>query len=266
MKLRVLLMAGIGALIAATSHAQSPTICPDNFKAYAQTSTPLSCTCSAEATQRGIVAGMDVYTGNSSVCKAALHAGVVGATGGPVTVIPEAGREAYPGVTRNGVRSGNHRSYKSSFRFAAVSGTLPPTRPASTVSAAVDAAGRPIQAPIAETLRTQRKVQVYINFITDKADLQPSAEPVLRELFATLKSDQTLRVDLIGHTDSVGSSEHNKDLSERRAATVYFWLVRNGIERDRLRSNGRGFTEPIADNATAEGRALNRRVEVKAID
>jgi hypothetical protein len=62
---------------------------------------------------------MDVYTANSSVCRAALHAGTVGKAGGVVTVIPEAGRKAYPGVTRNGVTSYNDEASEGSFRFAA---------------------------------------------------------------------------------------------------------------------------------------------------
>ena len=69
---------------------------------------------------------------------------------------------------------------------------------------------------------------------------------------------------LIGHTDSQGSAPHNLDLSQRRAAAVYLWLIQRGVDSGRLRSDGRGLMEPIADNATEQGRALNRRVEVKA--
>jgi hypothetical protein len=95
------------------------TDCPDDFRAFVGTGERLACTCSAEATQHGYVRGMDVYTANSSVCRAALHAGTVGKAGGVVTVIPEAGRKAYPGVTRNGVTSYNDEASEGSFRFAA---------------------------------------------------------------------------------------------------------------------------------------------------
>ena len=75
--------------------------------------------CTADATKRGSVWGMDTYTGDSSVCRAALHAGVVGQSGGAVTAIAEPGRDAYPGVTRNGISSSNYGHYNSSFRFDA---------------------------------------------------------------------------------------------------------------------------------------------------
>jgi outer membrane protein OmpA-like peptidoglycan-associated protein len=70
----------------------------------------------------------------------------------------------------------------------------------------------------------------------------------------------------VGHTDSQGSAPYNLDLSQRRAAAVYLWLIQHGIDSGRLRSDGRGLMEPIADNETETGRALNRRVEVKALN
>jgi uncharacterized caspase-like protein len=94
--------------------------CPDNFGAFADSTERLACTCSAEAAQRGYVRGMDVYTSNSSLCRAALHAGAISKAGGGVTVIPGAGRKSYPGVTRNGVTSYNHEASEASFRFAAL--------------------------------------------------------------------------------------------------------------------------------------------------
>jgi uncharacterized caspase-like protein len=96
------------------------TDCPDNFGAFADSTERLACTCSAEATQRGYVRGMDMYTSNSAICRAALHAGAISKAGGAVTVIPDAGRKSYPGVTRNGVTSYNHEASETSFRFAAL--------------------------------------------------------------------------------------------------------------------------------------------------
>jgi outer membrane protein OmpA-like peptidoglycan-associated protein len=126
-------------------------------------------------------------------------------------------------------------------------------------------AGKPIQAPVAKTLRETGRVQLYANFATDQEKPLPSSEPVLQELLATLQGDGALRVELIGHTDNQGAAQYNLDLSQRRAAAVYLWLIQHGVDSGRLRSDGRGLMEPIADNATEWGRALNRRVEVKAI-
>jgi OOP family OmpA-OmpF porin len=96
--------------------------------------------------------------------------------------------------------------------------------------------------------------------------LQPSADPVLCELLAALNSRPELRAGLIGHTDAVGAPAHNQDLSARRAATVLTWLVQHGIAAGRLQSSGVGAAQPIADNNAEPGRALNRRVEVKALN
>jgi LCCL domain len=99
--------------------APASSDCPDDFGAFAGSTDQLACTCSAEATQRGVVWGMDVYSVRSSVCQAALHAGVIDKNGGSVTVISEAGRKAYAGVTRRGVISLNAGGADHSFRFGA---------------------------------------------------------------------------------------------------------------------------------------------------
>lgn len=151
------------------------------------------------------------------------------------------------------------------FRVAAVPGATP-VATAAAPSPAVDQSGKPVQAPIAATLRATGRVQLYINFATDQDKPLPSSEPVLQELLATLKGDPALRLQLVGHTDSQGSAPHNLDLSQRRAAAVFLWLVQRGIDSGRLRSDGRGLMEPIADNATEPGRALNRRVEAKVVN
>uniref|UniRef100_UPI002FE40654 OmpA family protein n=1 Tax=Tepidimonas sp. TaxID=2002775 RepID=UPI002FE40654 len=70
----------------------------------------------------------------------------------------------------------------------------------------------------------------------------------------------------VGHTDSVGSDAYNDRLSLRRAEAVKAYLVSKGIPADKVRTEGRGKREPVADNATAEGRAKNRRVDVTIIE
>jgi outer membrane protein OmpA-like peptidoglycan-associated protein len=69
-----------------------------------------------------------------------------------------------------------------------------------------------------------------------------------------------------GHTDSKGSDEYNKGLSNRRAASVVNWLLKKGIDRKRLKSVGYGESQPLFDNETEEGRANNRRVEFHIIE
>ena len=72
-----------------------------------------------------------------------------------------------------------------------------------------------------------------------------------------------LMVEVAGHTDSVGAESYNQSLSERRAKAVKSYLVERGIDADRLTVRGYGESEPVADNATKEGRAENRRVELR---
>lgn len=73
--------------------------------------------------------------------------------------------------------------------------------------------------------------------------------------------DQTA-IHVIGHTDSTGSHNYNQQLSEKRAVSVAGYLSRNGVQRTRLRSAGRGENLPIADNSSSQGRSQNRRVEI----
>jgi OmpA-OmpF porin, OOP family len=69
-----------------------------------------------------------------------------------------------------------------------------------------------------------------------------------------------------GHTDSIGRDDYNQKLSEVRAATVGAWFVDHGMARGQLVSHGYGSSRPVADNATPEGRARNRRVEIARTD
>jgi hypothetical protein len=122
--------------------------------------------------------------------------------------------------------------------------------------------------------RTPRGVEVDKRgcwIITDvlfdfgKSVVKRAAYPTLDEVAAILKANPYVRIELQGHTDNVGSPGYNKRLSERRAMSVLRALVKRGIEKGRLIAVGFGLTRPIASNATEEGRAYNRRVELHAI-
>lgn len=108
------------------------------------------------------------------------------------------------------------------------------------------------------------KVDIYgIQFDFDKADIKPESQSQLQEIANLLVDVPNLSLNVIGHTDNQGSADYNRDLSERRARSVVSALVDEfGIAPDRLAAIGRGYDEPVADNATAEGQALNRRVEL----
>jgi outer membrane protein OmpA-like peptidoglycan-associated protein len=244
---------------AASSAGLTLDICPIDYGSFPEDAPPLTCGCSAATVKTGTVWGANPYYYQSGLCRAALHAGVISAEGGKIEVKPEKAA-FYPAVSRNGVET-RSSSEGTGFRVTAVPGSAPV---AAAARPSVDPTGKPIQAPIASTLRETGRVQLYINFATDQARPLPSSEPVLQELLATLQGDKALRVILIGHTDNQGSAPYNLDLSQRRAAAVYLWLIQHGVDSGRLRADGRGLMEPIADNTSESGRALNRRVEVKA--
>lgn len=101
-----------------------------------------------------------------------------------------------------------------------------------------------------------------VSFDTGKADLKPALLPVLDSVARALVQHPELRAKAIGYTDSTGSDAVNQPLSQRRAGAVTQYLAGHGVVPGRLMTEGRGSANPIGDNGTPEGRALNRRVEL----
>ena len=112
-------------------------------------------------------------------------------------------------------------------------------------------------------LKNGRWVTQGILFATGKAELQGESRPVLKEIASTMKKYGDLKILIEGHTDNVGSAASNLSLSDARAAAVKAALVSEfGIDGSRITTKGFGDTKPVAPNATAVGRAQNRRVEI----
>jgi len=104
-----------------------------------------------------------------------------------------------------------------------------------------------------------------VTFDVDKADVKASFYPVLDSVALVLDEYDKTIIDVVGHTDSTGSHQYNQALSERRADSVAKYLISQKVARVRIETFGMGETRPIADNATAQGRQLNRRVELTLI-
>ena len=104
-----------------------------------------------------------------------------------------------------------------------------------------------------------------VTFASGSSDLNSRFFKVLDSVALVLKKYEKTLVDVAGHTDSVGGAEMNQALSERRASTVAQYLMGKGVIEKRLLVVGFGETQPIASNDTSEGRALNRRVEIKLV-
>jgi OOP family OmpA-OmpF porin len=117
----------------------------------------------------------------------------------------------------------------------------------------------PPPAPVTETV-----VLKGVNFCFDCDTLSNEAKAILDgDAMALVNSHPNATFEVAGHTDSKGSDSYNDDLSNRRAGNVASYLVSKGVAAERMKSNGYGESQPVADNATESGRAANRRVELR---
>jgi outer membrane protein OmpA-like peptidoglycan-associated protein len=118
-------------------------------------------------------------------------------------------------------------------------------------------------APITEIQKfvlTEQGRKVLFDF--NKATLKPEAKSQLAAVLQALREQPGVQTLVVGHTDSVGSDAYNMKLSQRRAESVGTYLSQNGVPRQNIRTEWQGKRQPVASNATAEGRAQNRRVEI----
>lgn len=104
-----------------------------------------------------------------------------------------------------------------------------------------------------------------ISFATNSAQLAPDFYGSLNKVAASLKEYPESTVQIVGHTDSTGAAAYNQQLSVNRANAVVVYLAAQGVAQERMQAIGMGPSQPIADNKTADGRAQNRRVEIKII-
>jgi outer membrane protein OmpA-like peptidoglycan-associated protein len=104
-----------------------------------------------------------------------------------------------------------------------------------------------------------------VTFATGSANLDPAFRATLDKVASTLTQYEKTYVDVLGHTDSVGTDAFNQTLSEQRAGTVADYLSLKGVQRARLATKGYGESQPRASNTTEEGRAANRRVEIRLV-
>jgi outer membrane protein OmpA-like peptidoglycan-associated protein len=102
-----------------------------------------------------------------------------------------------------------------------------------------------------------------LEFETDRADLKPSSREQLRNIAEILRAYPNVNVKIGGYTDNVGDDDYNLKLSADRASNTLNEIVNLGVDRSRLESEGYGETHPIADNATADGRQRNRRIDIR---
>lgn len=121
-----------------------------------------------------------------------------------------------------------------------------------------------IEPSVKQIILTARPVVITgANFDFDSATLKSSADAKLKPVVEFAKKYPDADMEVVGHTDEIASEAYNLGLSKRRAAAVKGWLVKNGVDAKRISAKGMGKTQPVASNKTEEGRAQNRRVEVR---
>ena len=152
---------------------------------------------------------------------------------------------------------------------AAVASPPPQAAPA-LAPAAPPPVAAPVAAPVVAAAPLPRRTVALTlgadaSFDTGKADLKPEGRAKLDDVATKLKQPgvQIDSMTIIGHTDSVGNPKSNQALSERRADAVKTYLVSQGVDGSKIKTVGRGQTQPVSDNKTAQGRAKNRRVELE---
>lgn len=116
-----------------------------------------------------------------------------------------------------------------------------------------------------EKINSGLPITLYINFETGKSAIKSDSENIVEELYQMMNENPDLKILVEGHTDNVGNKASNQSLSEKRATGLKTALVTKGISSSKIETVGFGQDQPLADNSTDEGRAKNRRIEIKKI-
>jgi outer membrane protein OmpA-like peptidoglycan-associated protein len=220
---------------------------------------------------------------NSHVSKSILIAGFVSATlfaAGCTTTDPDTGDRKMSRTTRDagigavagavlGAATSSHKDRgRGALTGAAVGGAI-----GGVIGHRADKQEAQLREKLANSgVEVQRQgdtinlvVPGAISFATNSAQLAPDFYESLNKVAVSLKEYPDSNIQIIGHTDSTGAAAYNQQLSVNRAAAVVIYLGAQGVSQARMQAVGMAASQPIADNKTAEGRAKNRRVEIKII-
>jgi len=138
-----------------------------------------------------------------------------------------------------------------------------PAKPAAPSTAPTPAAPAPAARPAPASVRQAVVIQADALFDFDKSVLRPDGRKSIDDAMAKMSGVDLEMVIATGHTDSVGTDAYNQRLSERRAAAVKDYLVSKGVASSKITTIGKGESQPVATNKTAEGRQKNRRVDIE---
>ena len=140
---------------------------------------------------------------------------------------------------------------------------VPPAEPAPAPAVVETPPPPPPPAPVPTSEKVSFAAEALFDF--DKSIVKPAGMGALDDLLMKLQGMNTEVMVTVGHTDSIGSDAYNQKLSQRRAEAVKAYIVSKGVDASRVYTEGKGESQPVADNSTAEGRAKNRRVTVEVV-
>jgi OOP family OmpA-OmpF porin len=199
-------------------------------------------------------------------CALALAAGSAFANVGP-NLQDSQGRAVKDGQGACVVTSGQNLPECTGAPAAAKPAAPAPARPADAPKPAAPAPGKPAPAapakPAPSSVRQAVVIQADALFDFDKSVLRPDGRKSIDDAMAKIGGVDLEMVIATGHTDSVGTDAYNQRLSERRAAAVKDYLVSKGVPAAKITTIGKGESQPVATNKTAEGRQKNRRVDIE---
>jgi len=197
-----------------------------------------------------------------TLCAMALAAGSASANVGP-NVEDASGKAVKDASGACVVSSGRNLPECSPAKAPAPAAPTAPAQPAAPAAPAAPASPAPAARPAPASVRQAVVIQADALFDFDKSVLRPDGRKNIDDAVAKLKGVDLELVIATGHTDSVGSDAYNQRLSERRAAAVKEYLVSKGIPASKITTIGKGESQPVATNKTAEGRQKNRRVDIE---
>ncbi|MFZ2855479.1 MAG: OmpA family protein [Rhodocyclaceae bacterium] len=183
------------------------------------------------------------------------------------TTTTGAGIGAVAGAVLGQVAGGNTRSTVTGAALGAALGAGGGylwSRRMQEQKAAMEQATQGSGVSVSQTADNRLKLEIPsdISFDSGRYDIKPRLRPILDRFATTLNQNPASTVKIIGHTDGTGADAVNRPLSVNRAAATRDYLVTRGVAGNRISIDGRGSHEPLADNSTPEGRAMNRRVEI----
>jgi OOP family OmpA-OmpF porin len=138
-----------------------------------------------------------------------------------------------------------------------------PAKPAAPATPATPTAPAPAATPAPSSVRQSFVIQADALFDFDKSVVRPDGKKSIDDALSKMGGVDVEMVIATGHTDSIGTDAYNQRLSERRAAAVKDYLVSKGIPASKITTIGKGESQPVATNKTAEGRQKNRRVDIE---